>query len=366
MQMHMVMKARVLSAVVLLAGLLAGCKVKSVSDESDGGGGVRENIDANERAIAAKLKPVKDVVAEATWNAKLKTRQAYNSRRFDELEAEAARLRSSKETNENGNWKLIHFYDALSCREDEPESMWQLHDKIHQEWIAAKPTSITARIAYLDFLTDYAWHARGHEYADKVTKEGWRLFGERLAAAEKVFEQALDLDEKDPCLWLSAMSIALGQSWKPAEFDALLQQGRDFAPTFWRYETSRAHSLLPRWHGKPGDWEAFAAQSAARPEGLGVEIYARIVLSMGGYYENVFRETKASWPKTKEGLQAMMQKYPDSLGILSDAALLATMAQDQPMAKELFAKIGDRYLPGTFGKPERFAHYRHWAETGQW
>ena len=62
----------------------------------------------------------------------------------------------------------------------------------------------------------------------------------------------------------------------------------------------------------------------------------------------------------------MIEMYPESLGILCEAAMLATHAHDQATAKEWYAKIGDRYLPAVFEKPERFVHYRHWAETGQW
>ena len=42
--------------------------------------------------------------------------------------------------------------------------MWQLQERIHQEWIAAKPRSVTARVA----CADYAWQARGSGYAHTV------------------------------------------------------------------------------------------------------------------------------------------------------------------------------------------------------
>ncbi len=75
--------------------------------------------------------------------------------------------------------------------------MWQVHDRIHQEWIAQFPASITARVAYADFLREYAWHARGTDLADKVTEEGWRLFGERLESARKMLAEARELTEKE-------------------------------------------------------------------------------------------------------------------------------------------------------------------------
>ena len=127
---------------------------------------------------------------------------------------------------------------------------------------------------------------------------------------------------------------------------------------------SRAESLLPRWYGKPGDWEAYAVQTAARPDGLGDEVYARIVMALHGYYGNVFRETAVSWAKVRSGLKQMRQLYPDSLDILSETALLAAKAGDRALAKEMFDQLGDRYLDSIWRKPEYFVRDRNWADTG--
>jgi hypothetical protein len=65
------------------------------------------------------------------------------------------------------------------------------------------------------------------------------------------------------------------------------------------------------------------------------------VASQAGYYENVFRETQASWPKTRAGLEQMRQKYPNSLVILNTMAMLAALADDHPFARETFDRLGD-------------------------
>jgi hypothetical protein len=156
--------------------------------------------------------------------------------------------------------------------------MWQLHDRIHQDWIAQFPTSITARVAYADFLREYAWHARGTGFADKVTEEGWRLFGERLESARKTLAEARELTDKDVFWWEVALGVARGQQLPKNAYDQLLEEGKAFEPKFCGYDIARASSLLPRWYGEPGDWEAYAEQAAERPDGLGAEIYARIVM----------------------------------------------------------------------------------------
>jgi hypothetical protein len=56
----------------------------------------------------------------------------------------------------------------------------------------------------------------------------------------------------------------------------------------------------------------------------------------------------------------------ERLEILSQTARLACMDRDRVIAKEAFEELGDTYLEGVWGKPERFVHFRTWARTGQW
>jgi len=291
---------------------------------------------------------------------RLSTRQLYNSSRFDELEALAEKARKTKARFGNGSWEIYQFYGCLECRDDEPESMWQLHDAIHKRWIEAKPDSITARVAHADFFISYAWHARGSDFADSVTRDGWRLFGDRLAEAQKVLSAAKKLDSKCPMWWRVEMTVAVGQGWNRAKFDELFAEARKIEPEFWNYDLARANYLLPRWHGKPGDWEEAAEKEIDRP-GLGVEGYARVVMWQHGYYENVFRETKVSWPKTRDGMDALRRKYPESQEILNLYALFACQAGDRALAQKLFGEIGGRIWPSTWFDKNEFIRYRNWA-----
>ena len=304
-----------------------------------------------------------DAVLKEIHSFRHETRSWYNASRFDELEKRAAALRASKAVFGNGRWKIQRFYDSLECADDEPESMWQLHERIHLDWIAKKPASITAQIAYADFLVSYAWHARGHEYADKVTPEGWKFFRERLAAAHKVVDEARMLPEKDPYLWTIALAVALGEGPDKTVYDALVEQAHASEPLFWSYDTARAYSLLPRWHGNPGDWERYAAAAASRSDGVGAETYTRIVMFLMGNYGNVFEETQASWPKTREGLAQMLKKYPDSMEVVQFGALLSSFAGDRTFARQMFDRIGDTCLISVWGSQKRFDYWRKWASV---
>lgn len=336
--------------VLLGACALSGCKKK-------------EALSGEDQAAAAKLKSVKDPIADEIYAFRQEVRQDYNNRRFDELEKRAVELRRDKALFGNGSWKLVQFYESFTCRPEEPESMWELHDQIHRDWITTFPQSITARVAYADFLMSHAWQARGSGFAKTVTPEGGRLFSERVAAAQTALREARHLPEKDPFWWSVILRVARAQQWSKEEFDRAVEEAKASEPQFSSYDVSRAESLLPRWYGEPGDWEAYADQAAVRPDGLGAEVYGRIVISLRGYYGNIFRETTASWPNTREGLEQMRQRYPRSLDVISQTALLAVMAEDRVLAKEMFDRLDDRYLEAVWRTPEYFVSCRKWAET---
>lgn len=344
--------------------ILSGCDPQ----ENSGGGGeaVAGNLNAEEQAAAAKLRKSEDPILKEISDYGWKTRSAYNKSNFDELEKISAEALDSKACFGNGSWKIFQFHGALACRSDEPESMWELHDRIHEAWIAAKPESITARVAHADFYREYAWHARGSGYANSVAPRDWKKFEIRLGKAAQILEKAKALPMKDPYYWNVALTIGMGQGWDQAAFDATVAEAVAHEPKFFAYDVTRSTTLLPRWHGEPGDWEAYALEAAKRPGGLGDEVYARIVMHMLGYHDHVFRDSKASWPKTKEGLKLMRERYPDSIEILSMLAYMGTIAEDREFAKAAFDSLGDTYFDSVWDGPGQFVHCRRWAETGEW
>ena len=322
-------------------------------------------VNVEGRPEAPKIRFVKDPVDKEIQTFRHDVRQLYNTSRFDELEKIATELRGAKAKVANGSWKIVRYYDSLECRKEEPESMWQLHDRIHRDWIAQKPVSVTAKLAYADFFCSYAWHARGNGYADSVTPEGWKLFRERLESAQKIVDEVRKMKDKDPYWGTVALRIALGLGMDKKAYDALVAEAHAAEPLYWGYFVGRAYSLLPRWHGEPGDWEAFALKAAALPDGLGAELYARIILHQMDFYRNVFDETDASWPKAREGLELMLKRYPDSLEVANQAALLAFLARDREMFKAMLTRIDYVGVSSVWDGPEQFYGALKWVQKAQ-
>ncbi|HSI13680.1 MAG TPA: DUF4034 domain-containing protein [Chthoniobacter sp.] len=302
-----------------------------------------------------------DKVREATEAFRYKTRGYYNSRNFKALEQSMEEIRAGSPLLPNGSWKIFQYYDSLECADYEKEPMWQLHDRIHKDWIAAYPKSITAHVAYADFLVAYGWQARGADWASKVTQEGWQLMGERLAAAHQVLATAKALEPQCPMWWRVEMRIALGQQWSHADFGKLYAEAKQVAPQFYYYDQGLSYYLLPRWYGKEGDWEKAAAAELQRPEGLGVEGYARVIIYQLGFYKNIFRESKASWPNARAGMEVLRKKYPQSLEIVAQYCKLACMAGDRPLAQSLFQLLNNHMDERVWNNRKQFDEFRAWA-----
>jgi hypothetical protein len=311
-----------------------------------------------------KVKEVDDAPSTAHFQDlsafRFDVRQHYNNRRFAQLEEIANRIRDGKERMDDGDWKIVHFYQALECRDDEPEGMWKLHDEIHKEWEKQFPESITARVAHADFHTSYAWHARTDKFADQVTEEGWRLFRERLAEARKVLDQAKALSSRCPVWWHVYQRVALGQGWPREDYDALFKEAKAFEPEFYYYDLARAKFLLPRWHGEPGEWAKVAEEQIPIQGATGHEIYARVVWEMSTYDEDLFGESNASWKKARRGYDDLRARYPASLELLNKYCRIACYAGDKKQAKALFAQIGDHPV-GTCWYKNEFARAKAWA-----
>ena len=325
-----------------------------------------EHIDTQERIAAAQLIEAVDPIVQEVNLFQAEVRGAFDERQFDRIEAQAKELKESKALFRNGSWKIYSFYEALDDRFHTGDDGYLTDIETHRAWEKAFPDSVTRRTALANLLVSYAWHARGTGYADTVTEEGWKLMGERLDQASKVLLEAKKLGGEDIYWYSVSMRLGTGQGWEKDAFDELLAAAVRKEPGYWGIVAQRAYTLLPRWYGEEGDWEAFAVLAADDSNGLGDEAYARIVIWLSDYYVDVYRDARASWPRTKKGLEILLTKYPEAVTLQNQAARLGTMGRDQEFAKAWFDRLGDSYVKEVWGKPERFVHFRGWAQTGQW
>jgi hypothetical protein len=284
----------------------------------------------------------------------------FRKNNFPELDRMAFDAIKTKAKFGDGSWKIMSFHQALMLPPHSPAAIWDAEEETIGKWENTAPGSINAKVAHVQFLNAYAWEARGDVPAAQVSPANLALFQARTARAQEILQAAAALPLKSPMLWYAGLTLAVSRHWTQQDTFNFFVEGKKSEPEFWYFDTSVAYYLLPKWNGKPGDWEAFAAAEAVRPGSMGSEGYARIVWSMKGFYRNVFKQTKAQWGETRDGFQVLMQKYPESLQLVNEYAFFACNAGDKVEARKAFDKMGN-FVDPFIWTAQSLAVFRAWA-----
>ena len=276
---------------------------------------------------------------------------------YNQLESAAEGFRQNKARFANGDWKLRSFYDAFSePLQPSDEESWSALISAIQGWGNAKTNSVTARIAMGVAYTGYAWHARGKGWANTVSDEKDTLMQERLEKAVQCLKDALTVTEKCPHWYAAVQRVALGQGWSRDKYERLYSEAVAKEPQYFAYYLLKAAYLLPRWYGKPGEWEAFAEQAATAPNGPGATIYPRILihlLSVAG--TSVFEDSNAvSWDLAQKGFTEWMMQSPESIEVPSFYFYYGGLANDCESMKSISAVLANRFDPYVWESQNEF------------
>jgi len=265
-------------------------------------------------------------------NYSAEIRDLLQRKKFKEIDQIAEKERSGKVRFAGGGWKLRTLYGALSefqAGDKTSDVEWNAQIVILKRWIAKDPKSITPHVALADLYINYAWKARGHDYAEKVNDDNWKLFEERASLAKTTLDEAFVLKEKCPQWYNSMQSVALAQGWSKARMAKLFEEAIAFEPAYYYYYyyyyySQYANYLLPKWYGEEGETEQFADTMSSRIGGKeGSVIYFKIAVSSGCHCSNDNLLQKMSWQKMQQGYDAVTELYGASQLVSNQFAYMA-------------------------------------------
>jgi hypothetical protein len=283
---------------------------------------------------------------------------------YDELDELAEKFRSSKECYATGVWKLNDIYGGLVPSDKALEVDWQNRIAALQDWVDAKPDSITARVSLANVLVNFAWKARGSGWANTVSDEGWRAFGNRLHQAMKVLNAAENLKVQCPYSWTVKMRAALGLQMDKNQFNDIFHQAISYDSDYETAYLQRAVYLMPRWYGGDGELEADLEKSANQMGGDdGDMLYARVVwgLHARASSPNVIEENHFSWPRIDKGFAIIEKRFPDSLAAKSERAYLAAYADDVQKTREYLAQTQGKADLVVWRTQDEYLRIANWA-----
>ncbi len=319
-------------------------------------------------ARTAPANPADEEVTEQDGAWVEVARKALVDERFDDLEQMAARFRGEETRLPGGDWALHVFYGALHSPRAGDTSMPD-HLLHLQHWIAAKPQSVTAAVAYAGSLHRWAWQARGSGPAESVSLDGWMRFGERLADAQKALDAvpgAKTGTVADPQWYSEYMTVALGLDWKNEPMKALFEKASAHYPAYFYYYRQYANYLLPKWEGKPGDAATFARLAADNLPGAdGDVLYFRIGTVLLSRSNGSFPHRSLDWQRLQRGHTALVSKYGTTRHIENEFALMAFREKDAAVAQSQFVGIGDKWAKSVWRDRTYFDRARDWAASTQ-
>jgi hypothetical protein len=350
-------------SLTLLVVVACGCKKETASKATLPTG---SGIGANQINIT-NLQLIAETEAKERDDFKSEIRAMTLKGDFQKLESMAEEFRSPKLRFRNGWWKLRAFYVAFGDNRniggDEPYR--ELIGKL-ESWAVERPDSITPRLALVEAYHGYAWVARGSGWASQVTEEGAQLMEKRIEKGFEWLKQAHDLPQQDPALYAVALHLCLGANVAREEYEKYFETGVRNASGYNALYEYKAYYLLPRWHGRQGEWESFARKMTQRKDiAESEEIYARIAIYLRdiGLFYDEFSASKESWEELKSSFQALEKKYPDSLEIKSIFCNISGTLCDYKEAREQMKLLDGKVDLSVWHSKENFLGAVEWANN---
>lgn len=272
------------------------------------------------------------------------------------IDSIADQIRLDKTRLVGGGWLITRVYQALEA----PKGMTpEEHFAQLNAWIAARPQSITPRVALARAYIRYAWTERGSD----DTNSG-RIFEERIELATKTLEDSAGLKPMCPDWFYQMQTVAMAQGWDKRRAATLFAQAIQFEPDYLYYYQAYARYLLPKWDGKNGDDVAFSKQIADNVGGpKGDFIYYQIGIVVLGICNCTVKDNPLDWERLQRGYHVQGEMFKNTNYDQNQLALLAWRFNDRAVAKQAFEEIGDKWAKNVWKNRNHFAQARKWADA---
>jgi hypothetical protein len=255
------------------------------------------------------------------------------------VEAELEKLRKDRRILPTGEDELSRWYAKLSQKSFTQSADYPQHIERLELWRGEVPGTSTPLVVMAAAYIKFAWEARGGGYANTVTPEGWRLFGERIDIAHELLNEALLMEIKDPEVYCQLLVVAKAKGLPVEQARGWVEAGRKIDPTYFKLYRNMTGYLLPKWSGQSGDIEEFASE-VARDVGGDNGLLAVAHIAWEVHNAERLNIDPLFWGKFDRGLLAQAgekcaQTYPESPYLIELGALCAVAAQDHSLARRL-------------------------------
>lgn len=254
----------------------------------------------------------------------------------------------------DGRHRMSAFYWGVSLAFNQNSDWSMLAAKV-KKLKEAYPKSDFTAVIEAEYWIKYAWSARGNGYGSSVTPDGRRLFRERLEVAEKILLEAKPYSMDFP-IWYAQMIAVQGFLGRDGGvISSTFKEGVEKFNNFLSLYYAMSEFMLPKWGGSWVGYDSFvnwAVENTKATEGNSLYAYLYMIPVDEIYPgEDVFKVTKASWPKMMAGFDDLVKRHSNSYWILNNFAAFSCRAADKKKYIEVRKKIGPEVIEQAWKRP---------------
>jgi len=192
-------------------------------------------------------------------------------------------------------------------------------------------------------FSEWAWSARGSDYANAVTPQAFALFKHRTEMAAAALSDTAARAESSPLWYQLSLNVGLDQSIEARKLRDIFDRGVAAFPAYLPLYSRMLRSLMPRWGGSYEAVDQFITDVSNRTsERLRSETYARLYWMYGlleGDDVDIFSDAQALWPIMQSGFEDMSRRYPQSDYVLNVYVNFACRAEDKATYQALRPRV---------------------------
>ncbi len=257
--------------------------------------------------------------------------------------------------------------DLLEATRLNKPSHEHIFNELEPRLLANWPQQASIHLLRGDYYIRYAWNARGDGWADTVTEEGWKLFGERLAKAEDALERAWKLDPADARIPVKMINLELGQGEGRDRMELWFQRAMELDPNNYSACWQKAYYLEPKWYGSSEDLLKFGRECVASSKWGGrvplilVDAHMKLLTYVPAGKRKEYWKQPEVWKDLKAGFDKYFQLCPDANGTRQRCALYAYRCEQwEELNKQLSLLKSVDY--DYFGGSEKFEEMKRLAK----
>lgn len=258
----------------------------------------------------------------------------YNKRDFSAMIPIALRLLER-------NYKTVQVYSWLA-NAFTSKGLLSQGEKIYNYWIKYDPQNFLAYLNRGNFYQRYAWDARGHGLAYKVSTEGWETFRKGSELAEKDIEQAFRLNPENSNVPAELISVGLNLGRNIDYINKWFETAVKLDPKNPSPYSRKMHYLKPQWYGSKKEMLSFAEESLDKlpesPVAYGL-LEAFKDWDPGQEKKDIYNDPGV-WKKIKSMFTLYLGKTKDTYNIHNLLAKYAVGNKDYEFAFDQFSAIG--------------------------